>query len=253
MSVITTKAFVMNSFPWKERHRLLHLLTPELGLITALAPASERLKSDLRGAIQLFSLSEFVLTEKQSRYSVRSASLVEPFFSISEDLDRLTAASHAVQVFSDVARHDEPNRTIYELWGYSIYEISISEDPVFIARMSTLRLMMEIGLTPCLDSCVRCHEQVKPPFRFSFSEGGLLCEREEFRQTQAELTTLSPDTLSLLQFVASAPVERLYRFYASQETRSDASDFADRWLEERMEKRYNRLAYLEQNPMMFLD
>lgn len=252
MSTITTKAFVMNSFPWKERHRLLHLLTPDLGLITVLAPASERLKSEIRGATQLFSLSEFVLTEKQSRYSVRSASVIESFIAISEDLDRLAAASHAVEVFTDVVRHDEPNRTIYELWAYTIYEISVSKSPVFVARMASLRLMVEIGLTPCLDSCVRCHGLVSEPFRFSFSEGGLLCSREEFRQTQAEWMILSPSTLALLRHIATVSFARLFRFYASPEVLSEASDFADRWLEERMEKRYNRLAILEHNPTFLL-
>ena len=147
MNVITTKAFVMKSFPWKERHKLLHLLTPELGLITALAPASERMKSDIRGATQ-FSLSEFVLTEKQGRYSVRSAFVIESFVPFYNDFERLTAVSHASEVFTDVARHDEPNRTLFDLWAYSVYEISVSEYPVFIARMATLRLMVEIGLTP---------------------------------------------------------------------------------------------------------
>ena len=139
MNVITTKAFVMKSFPWKERHKLLHLLTPELGLITALAPASERMKSDIRGATQLFSLSEFVLTEKQGRYSVRSAFVIESFVPFYNDFERLTAVSHASEVFTDVARHDEPNRTLFDLWAYSVYEISVSEYPVFIARMATLR------------------------------------------------------------------------------------------------------------------
>jgi DNA repair protein RecO (recombination protein O) len=253
MSVITTKAFVMKSFPWKERHKLPHLLTPELGLITALAPASERLKSKIRGATQLFSLSEFVLTEKQGRYSVRSAYVIESFDPFYKDFERLTAVSHAAEVFTDVARHDEPNRSLFDLWAYSVYEISISEYPVFISCMATLRLMVEIGLTPCLDSCVRCHDHVNVPYRFSFFEGGLLCKREEFRQTQAELTVLSPDTLALLRHIATAPHKKLFRFYASSETRSEASDFADRWLEERMEKRYNRLAFLDQNSTFLLD
>ncbi len=246
MSSITTRAFVMNSFPWKERHRLLHLLTPELGLITALAPASERLRSEIRSATQLFSFSEYVLTEKKGRYSVRSADVIESFIAIAEDLDRLTAASHAAEVFSDVARHDEPNRAIFDLWAYSIYEISISEYPVFIARMATLRLMEEIGLMPSLETCVRCERPLEEPYYFSFIEGGLLCRNEEFRKTQTELTSLSTGALALLKHIKTAPHSKLFRFYASPETRSETSCFADRWLEERMEKQYKRLSLLDQ-------
>ncbi|HNZ63985.1 MAG TPA: DNA repair protein RecO [Bacillota bacterium] len=252
MSTITTKAFVMNSFPWKERHRLLHLLTPGLGLITVLAPASERLRSEIRGATQLFSLSEFTLTEKQSRYAVRTASVIESFIAIAEDLDRLAAASHAAEVFLDVAKHDEPNRETFDLWAYSLYEISVSPEPVFISRMAAFRLMVDIGLKPCLESCVRCGGTAdREPFCFSFSEGGLLCGQEDFRKSQAEWTSLTAGTVALLRYVASAPYKRLFRFFASPEIRSEASGFADRWLEERMEKRYRRLAILDQRPDIF--
>lgn len=148
MAAIVTKAFVMNSFPWKDRHRLLHLLTPEQGLITAMAPASESLRSKLRGGTQLFSLGEFTLTDRQGRFSISDGTVIESFASISQDLDRLAAASHAAEVFSDVARNDEPRRRLFDLWAYTLYEVASGQDPVFAAQMGCLRLMGEIGFPP---------------------------------------------------------------------------------------------------------
>ncbi|HPX92969.1 MAG TPA: DNA repair protein RecO [Bacillota bacterium] len=252
MSQVVTKAFVMNSFPWKDRHRLLHLLTPDLGLITAMAPASERLKSRLRPVTQLFSYSEFTLTCQQSRFSVKDGSLIESFISISRDLDRLAAASHAAEVFSDAARNDQPQRNLFELWGYTLYEIAVAEDPVFIARMGTFRLMKVMGLLPCLDSCLICREAIDGPLLFSFREGGLLCGRDLDAAAGERLTSLSPGCGALLRHIANAPLTRLYRFQASEAVRHEASCFAERWLEEKMEKRYKRLAMLDQCPDFIL-
>lgn len=253
MSSLVTKAFVMQSFPWKDRHRLLHLLTPDQGLITAMAPASESLRSKLRGVTNLFALSEFTLTSRQSRYTVKDGTVIESFISLSSDLDRLAAASHAAEIFSDVARNDEPQRAVFDLWAYTLYEISVSEDPVFIARMGAMRLMEEIGLSPGLDSCVYCRDPARGQAGFSFQEGGLLCSRDLDRTVEGSWIPLSSGALALLRHIASAPLPRLYRFQASRPVRDEASCLADRWLEEKMEKRYKRLSFLDQCPSFLPD
>lgn len=248
MSTLVTRAFVMNSFPWKDRHRLLHLLTPDLGLITAMVPAAESLKSPLRGVAQLFAYVELTLSSKNSRYTVSEGSVIDSFVAITQDLDRLAAASHAAEVFSDVARNDEPQPEVFELWAYTIYEISTAGDPVFIARMGTLRLMEEIGLAPSFDSCVACRKAMEGPQAFSFREGGLLC-REDTRQVREEtLIHLSGGATALFRHLMNAPLNRLYRFSASESIRAESAALTDRWVEEKMEKRYNRLALLEQTP-----
>ena len=253
MSTLVTKAFVMNSFPWKERHRLLHLLTPEHGLITAMAPASANIKSKLRAVSQLFSLSELSLSEKSGRYTIQEGSVIESFMALSDDLDRLAAASHAAEVFSDVARNDEPDRRVFELWAYTIHEISVSDDPVFIARMSAMRLMALIGLAPDLDGCVICREPLQEPFLFSDREGGLLCDKDIAPGRHDALTALAPGTVSLLRHIEKAPLEKLYRFYAAENIKQEAACLADRWVEEKMEKRYQRLSLLDSCPDFLLN
>ncbi|NLA96128.1 MAG: DNA repair protein RecO [Clostridiaceae bacterium] len=248
MNRVVTKAFVMNSFPWKDRHRLLHLLTPDLGLITAMAPAGESFRSRLRAVTQLFCYAEYTLTCKQSRYSIQDGSVIESFVSISQDLDRLAAASHAAEVFSDVARNDEPQRSLFELWGYTLNEIAEAGDPVFIARMGTLRLMEAIGFSPRLDSCVICNSRLDGPLQFCFREGGPFCGKDLAAAGGETLMPLSAGAASLLRHIASAPLKRLYRFHASPAVRQQAACFADRWVEEKMEKGYRRLTLLDQCP-----
>ena len=229
-----TKAFVMNSFQWKDRHRLLHLLTPEHGLITAMAPAAESLKSKLRAVSQLFSYSELTLSEQNGRYTVKDGAVIEAFTALSQDLDRLAAAAHAVEVFSDVARNDEPNRQVFELWAYTVYEISRSEDPVFIARMSSMRLMEIIGLSPDLDACISCREPIEGAYFFSYLAGGLLCEKDRAKGQRDAMTVLSKGTVALLLHIERAPFEKLYRFwqairYAGKRVASRTAGWRKKW------------------------
>ena len=249
MDTLKTKGYVMNVFPWNDRDRLLHLLTPGLGLITANARGSSGIKSKLRSLTQLFSLCDYTLIEKQGRYTVRSGEMIEPFAHIAFDLDRVTAASHTAEVFSDVARNSEPQRLIFELLGYVLYDIDISSDPVFSARLGTFRLMCDIGFSPCLDGCVRCHHKLgKPPYCFSYHAGGMLCGRPECCHPDDGVITLSKSAASLLTYVSLAPYNRLFLFHASETVRTEVSDFTDRWLQEKMEKSYSRLSLLDHTP-----
>lgn len=250
MKTIETKGFVMNVFSWKERDRLLHLLTPELGLITANARGSASMKSKLRSLTQLFSLSDFTLIERQGRYTVRSGVLQESFSGVSFDLDRLTAASHAAEAFSDVARNGEPQRYVFNLWAYTIYQIATGEDPVFTSRLATFRLMVESGFSPMLDACVRCQCEITFPCQFSFRAGGLICERIDCRRVDDTGIALSEGTVSLLRYVARAPFSRLFHFQVSDLVREEASGFADRWLEQKMEKPYCRLSLIDQSGIL---
>ena len=237
----------------KDRDRLLHLLTPGLGLITANARGSASMKSKLRSLTQLFSLSDFILIERQGRYTIRSGVLQESFAGISFDLDRLAAASHAAEAFSDVARNGEPHRYIFDLWAYTIYQIANGEDPVFAARLATFRLMVESGFAPMLDACVRCQCEIAYPCQFSFRAGGLVCEKSDCRRVGDEGITLSEGAAALLCYIAKAPFNRLFLFQVSDFVREEASNFADRWLEQKMEKSYRRLSLIDQSGFRFED
>ena len=59
------------------------------------------------------------------------------------------------------------------------------------------------------------------------------------------MTDLSKGTVALLLHIERAHLEKLYRFQASDKIRREASCLADRWVEEKMEKRYKRLSLLD--------
>ena len=78
MQMITT-GLVLRATKTGEADRVLSILTPEHGIISAIAKGSLRLKSKLFSATGLFCYSEFELFEGKSMYVVDSASVKELF------------------------------------------------------------------------------------------------------------------------------------------------------------------------------
>ena len=71
MDTIVTPGLVLKETRYKESDRIITLLTPGLGVISASAQSSLRLKSKLFSACGLFCYSEFVLVPGRNMYTVR--------------------------------------------------------------------------------------------------------------------------------------------------------------------------------------
>ncbi|NLV98516.1 MAG: DNA repair protein RecO [Clostridiaceae bacterium] len=248
MTKISSKGFVMASFPYRDRDRMLHILTPEYGLISASARGACSVKSKLRPLSNLFSLCNYEFFYQKERFYVDDGDVIEAFVGLSESIEHLTAASHAAEVFRDLTRNSPPDSRYFDLWAYTVYEISQSEHPVLISRLSTLRLLAEAGYAPQLDSCCICQRPIKGKADFSFRTSGILCGRRDCSgNTSEDSIRLSEGTLALLRHILTANLNRLYRFTVTEDVVENASQFLDLYLCEKMEKNYKKLDLLE-NP-----
>ena len=77
MDTIVIPGLVLKETRYKESDRILTILTPELGVISASAQSSLRLKNKLFSACGLFCYSEFVLLPGRNMYTIREAEVFE--------------------------------------------------------------------------------------------------------------------------------------------------------------------------------
>lgn len=104
MKSVRTRAIVLRRTNYGEADRILHFLTPE-GRRGALARGVRREKSRLAGGIELFAISDVVISEGRGELGIlTSARLVRFFGHILQDYDTLQFAYEAVK---QVARASE--------------------------------------------------------------------------------------------------------------------------------------------------
>lgn len=237
----TVKAFVLREITIGESDRLVDLLSREAGLITAVAKGARRQKSPLQSSTQVFTLAEFDLFNYRSRYTIDSASVIDSFMGLRDDLDRLICAAHLSEVFLDALRDDVSTEELYQLWAYSAYELSRNPDPLLVVHAAQLRLLGMIGLAPYLESCQHCHAELQFPARFSFSSCGLRCSRLSCRVETDQSINLSQSAVSCLRFILQSSLRRLFHFALNPDVRTEVIWFSEHYVQHQMEKEYTRL------------
>ena len=100
---IATTGLVLRQVKLGEADQILTLLTPDLGVISASAKGSLRLKNKLFSACGHFSYSEFVLTSGRSHYFVDDAQVKKVFYGVSSTVEGLALASYMAEVAAELS------------------------------------------------------------------------------------------------------------------------------------------------------
>ena len=95
---IATTGLVLRQVKVGEADRILTILTPDLGVITASAKGSLRLKNKLFSATGVFCYSEFTLSSGRSHYFVDSAQVKKVFHGISGSVEGMALATYLGEI-----------------------------------------------------------------------------------------------------------------------------------------------------------
>ena len=120
MNIIKTHGIVLKRTNYGEADRIVQILTPEYGKISMMAKGVRKEKSKLAQAIELFSISEFVIRQgKREIYILTSARLNTFYRHILETYSRLEFSYEIVKKMSRVNEH------LREPQLYNILEITL--------------------------------------------------------------------------------------------------------------------------------
>lgn len=131
MKPIRTKAIVLRRTNYGEADRILQLLTPDHGKISAMAKGVRREKSKLAGGIELFAVSDVTLVAGKSEIWTLTGAKLDTFFAhIITDYERLQFGYEAIKQVSKVAEQvsDPAFYALLETALASLDDVSIALD-----------------------------------------------------------------------------------------------------------------------------
>ena len=99
---------ILKGMPMGEADRLVTLLTPEFGLIRAVAPGSRKHKSSLRGRCEMFVVNQFFLAKGRSLDKITQAQTIESYPALSRDLGKLAAGQYLAELVLCCALSEQP-------------------------------------------------------------------------------------------------------------------------------------------------
>jgi len=258
----------LKATPLGETDRLLTLLTPERGLVRAVAQGARKHRSSLGGRSALFVVNNLLILSGRSLDKMIQADTVESFPGLSKNLGKLMAAQYLAELTLCQALSDQPQAELYHLLIEHLRRIEQSPDQetpplVLLALLAhgTFHLLALAGLAPQVHYCCQTRQAMLPDFAvaqpqvgFSIAGGGVVdlsraVQSDRVQPLSAEQLALlqqltQPDLLKTLPESWSANFVLAQTIPAALRTKDDPKlaspgGISDQWIEiERLLRRY---------------
>lgn len=201
------RAVVLASRPLGEADRILRLFTRELGRVDAVVKGVRKTTSRWGGRLEPYAVSDLMLYQGRSLYTVTQAQLVDVFRRLREDREGLAAAAVVCEAAAGLFAEHEPQERAYALLRNTLRELDEGFDgPAFQSPLllgALLKLLAEAGYLPVLDSCAACGGGSRA-LGFSAARGGLVCD-----QCLDDCVPITPQAIDALCDAVAAPLAAL--------------------------------------------
>ena len=244
---IITKGLVVKVIDVGESDRIITLLTPEEGKLSVSGKGVRNIKSHRLHTSQLFCFCEFVLSEKNDRFYIKEASLIEDFYALREDLVSLSLAQYIMDVTSTVTITGEDQSDILSLVLNCLYLLSTKKkSATLIKAVFELRLACLLGFKPDLTCCAGCGKKDDSYF-FDIDGGTVYCNECQTSGNGASegalIAALDGILLDTMRYICVAPDKRIFAFPTDDELESELSPICEKYLIEHLERSFDTLGF----------
>jgi DNA repair protein RecO (recombination protein O) len=178
---LKTEAVVLRSIRYGEADRILHVLTPGRGKLSAIAKGVRRARSRFGGRLEPFFRVELLLHEGRSDLlTVTGAQTLDAHVRLRADGPSLDAAGRACDAVARLFDAADPHPDVFNLLCHELALLDVSAGtPATAATQANqlafrLKLLLAAGLAPHLATCASCGER-EHLSGFSGAAGGVVC------------------------------------------------------------------------------
>ena len=242
MDPFNCRGLIIRTNDYKEKDRLLSVLTSDRGLITICAKGVAKPGSSLGFVSMPYMLCDFVVTVSHGYYYLKDASIIESNSRIMESLEQMTVAAHISSCLMDCTLQSENAKEAYELAVYAYYNLANNKDKyLLIYSAFNWRLLTIAGFTILYDLNEPAYKgSGNKPARYMINISGT-----EGNQNKTFNRLLDEPSVRALNYFATCDLKRMFTSSADKKTEEDLKDFTTDYLSMHFEKNYDALSILK--------
>ncbi|NET33866.1 MAG: DNA repair protein RecO [Cyanothece sp. SIO1E1] len=173
----------LKGMPLGESDRLLTILTPELGLIRAVAPGARKHHSKLSGRSGLFVINQLLMIKGKNLDKVIQAETIRSYPGLSQDLGRLTASQYLAELVLCQALSEQSQTELFSRLEEYLGRLERIPKAGLLPWLAyaTFQLLVLAGLEPRVSNCCITQQPLMPDFEtqdwrvgFSVAAGGIV-------------------------------------------------------------------------------
>lgn len=204
-----------------EADRLVSLFTQEEGIVQVLAKGVRKIPSRRGGHLEPFTEILTVVNETHDRYYLSHVETLDAFPVLHRSGDAMEHVQHLFRLLLDVWQEGDPQEDVYRmLKDVCILMPDLSYGKrVALETAAMLTILRAAGLQPALEACQHCGVKVPADAVILDSqEGGWHCLLCHSSLAGTE-TSLAPQLVRVLKFLARRPHEALKLVVPEEEAR----------------------------------
>lgn len=214
---VKTEGIVLREMRFKETSKILTILTRNHGKIHAMARGAYKPKSQLIGSTQTFSYNNYVLFKGKNFYYINQADIIDSFYSIREDINRVLFGSYLLELADLSILEGEDNEKLFLLLRKGLNVLSgLENDFIKFILAYELKYISFLGYKPMISRCVICGRTDFNKFKFSIDKGGIVCSNCYSLESRVENMDIS--MYKALKVLLFAPLDKLYSVKISKKT-----------------------------------
>ena len=194
----TTTGIILQGLTLNESDRLVKVLTPDYGLISATAPGAKKYKSRLRGRTELFVINKLLIIKGRSLDKIIQADTIYTYPGLSKDLGKLAAAQYLAELALYLAVDEQPQAELYELLNEHLRRIEQLKSHTNIypyLAQAVFHILAIAGIAPQVHACCLTQQPLEITSfdinwrgGLSFEQGGLVNILGQTNQAKEEKT-----------------------------------------------------------------
>ena len=162
--------------PYREKDKLIHIFTVELGKVTAILKGVSSPNSKLKFAGQPFCFAKFDLAGSGEILTVKGVELIDSFFDLTSDYDKFVTASTMLELSSIVLKPGIIMESTFLSLIKSLQNIVYNGIDYRMATLKfVLTLLDNIGYGLNFNSCDNCGMKIVGDVKFSIDLGTFRC------------------------------------------------------------------------------
>ena len=156
--LVKTKGIVLSESNYSETDKILTILTYDLGRISCIAKGARKNQSRFLASSQLFAFSNLILYKGNGDlYHINSAELIDSFYSLRYDLDKLETAMECIKFVKENTYENQSAVNLLKLIINTLYIMTASEKNLkLIKNVFYIKFMCILGYSPNVKKCGMC-------------------------------------------------------------------------------------------------
>ncbi len=176
MRNIKLTTITLKNRDFKEKDRILTVLSRELGKYDLIAKGSQKPVTKLSGISEPMSYGFIIVSNLKNLGTIASSDLTETFSDIRTNLNTLSHALYLLELTDKSTPYEKPSDDIFDILLASLYMLEAGANTEIATRFFEHKLINALGYNINTESCIGCGSPLKDKLYYNADFGGFFCE-----------------------------------------------------------------------------